>query len=69
VHSIVIEQNAWLKIMPRTRSNKEYKSIIDPPNPELPPKIRELLELAKRITTEVNKDVRFKVSEINIHIE
>jgi len=55
--------------MPKTRSNKEYKSILDPPKPELPPKIQILLDLAKRITDEVNKDARLKVSEINIHIE
>ena len=52
--------------MPKTRSKKEYKSILPPP--ELPAKMRILLELAKWITEEVNKDVRYKVSEINIHI-
>jgi hypothetical protein len=52
--------------MPKTRSKKEYKSILPPP--ELPTKMQILLELAKRITEEVNKDVRYKVSEINIHI-
>jgi hypothetical protein len=53
--------------MPKTRSNKEYKSILPPP--ELPLKVQVLLEIAKRITDEVNKDVRFKVSELNIHIK